>query len=408
MTLPHASPTHEPLSRADALRDRLRSGDLGALPVMVGLLIIVVVFTIMDSAFLSSGNLVFLTLQMAPIGVVSIGIVLVLLLGQIDLSVGSVAGATSALLAVLLVNHGWPLPLAMAATLLMGAGIGAFYGVLFTSVGIPSFIITLAGLLGFLGLQLEILGTEGTINLPAESGLVRFAREEFLPSWFAYLLALAIGAAYAALKIRQTHRRAVAGLAGMPTTEAVARAGLLSSALLVIAWYLGRDPARSTGGVSWMVMLFVALVVVMDSVLRKTRWGRSVFALGGNVEAARRAGLPVTRIYVQVFTLTSLFASVGGLLAAGRLTSVGQQSGGADFNLQAIAAAVIGGTSLFGGRGSAYSALLGILVIFSIQSGLNLQSIQAGPRYMIYGGVTLLAVAVDSLSRRTRASRGSS
>jgi D-xylose transport system permease protein len=159
-------------------------------------------------------------------------------------------------------------------------------------------------------------------------------------------------------------------------------------------------------GVPYMFLLFVALVVVMDLAIRRTGWGRSVMAVGGNVEAARRAGINVRGIYLSVFALCSTFAALGGILAAGRLAAVNQSSGGGDTNLNAIAAAVIGGTSLFGGRGSAYSALLGIIVIQSISSGLSLLNLDSSIRFMVTGAVLLLAVTIDSLSRRSRAAHG--
>lgn len=386
----------------ELLRDRLRDGDLGPLPIVVGLLIIAAVFTAVDPAFISPSNLVFLAFQMVPVGVLALGVVLVLLLGEIDLSVGSVAGATSALFAVLLVEQGWSFPLALLATLATGALIGACYGVVLTKIGVPSFVLTLAGLLGFLGLQLTLL--EASIPLPNGSVLTELGRGAFLPDLLSYAIGLATATAYAAAGLRHRSRRAAAGLEAASAPRVLLQAGLLAVGLVLAAWYLNRD--QGTRGVSLVLVLFVALVVLTDLVLRKTRWGRSVFALGGNVDAARRAGLPVDRIYIQVFTVASMLAAVGGLLAAGGLGSVNTATGAEDTNLQAIAAAVIGGTSLFGGRGSAYAALLGILVIFSIQSGLSLQSSDAGPQYMVYGGVTLLAVTVDSLTRKARARRG--
>ena len=168
----------------------------------------------------------------------------------------------------------------------------------------------------------------------------------------------------------------------------------------------GQHVLRHAHGVGYLPLLFVALVVVMDLLLRKTQWGRHVFAVGGNEEAARRSGIHVNRIYLSVFALTGLFSAVDGLLAAGQLTSVSQASGGTDTNLTAIAAAVIGGTSLFGGRGTAYAALLGIIVLQSIQTGLNVVGVDSSVRYMVTGAVLLLAVSIDSVSRRARSSSG--
>lgn len=380
---------------------RLRSGDLGSMPVVVGLIIIWGVFYALNPAFLSSRNLVNLTLQMVPTGTIAIGIVLVLLLGEIDLSVGSVSGLAGAVLAVGFVHHGWTSGLAIGVALLVGVVIGVLYGLLFNRYGVPSFVITLAGLLAFLGLQIKVLGKDGTINLSFNSHIVQFASQKFVPDVVAYLLVLlAVGASLAA-KMVQGRKRVAAGLSATPTSVVLARAGILAVILLAAVYILGRDR-----GVSYMVLVFIALVVVMDLVIRRTRWGRSVMAVGGNVEAARRAGINVKRIYLTVFALCSVFAALGGVFAAARLASVSQSSGGADTNLNAIAAAVIGGTSLFGGRGSAYSALLGILVIQSISNGLGLLSLDTSYKFMVTGGVLLLAVIIDSLSRRSRAAHG--
>ncbi len=386
---------------AAATWDRVRSGDLGSLPVVVGLVLIWGVFYALNPLFLSSRNLVNLTVQMVPIGVIAIGVVLVLLLGQIDLSVGSMSGLSGAVVAVLFVNQGLNVWVAIAAALVVGVATGLVYGMLFNRFGVPSFVITLAGLLVLLGLQIRTLGTDGTINLPFESGLVQFASQQFLPAVLAYVLAIAVPAVYLLARLNTDRRRSAAGLSAPPLSTVALRAALLAVLLLVASYVLNRDR-----GVSYMVVLFVVLVVVMDLVIRRTTWGRSVLAIGGNVEAARRAGINVKRVYLTVFTLCSTFAALGGVLAAGRLASANQSSGGADTNLNAIAAAVIGGTSLFGGRGSAYSALLGILVIFSISNGLALLSVSSDVRFVVTGAVLLLAVVIDSLSRRSRVAHG--
>jgi D-xylose transport system permease protein len=381
--------------------DRIKSGDLGSLPVVVGLVIIWGVFYALNPAFLSSRNLVNLVLQMVPVGTIALGIVLVLLLGEIDLSVGSMSGLSGAVLAVMFVNNGLPVWLAVATALGVGVLTGLVYGALYNRFGVPSFVISLAGLLMLLGLQLTVLGTDGTINIPFESGLVRFASQLFLPVWLAYALAVAIPAGYLVSRFRTSQRRSAAGLSAPPLSALAIRSGLLAALLIVAVAVLNRDR-----GVSYMVLLFFVLVVLVDLAIRRTTWGRSVLAIGGNVEAARRAGINVKRVYLSVFALCSTFAALGGILAAARLASANQSSGGADTNLNAIAAAVIGGTSLFGGRGSAYSALLGILVIWSISNGLALLSVSANVRYIVTGAVLLLAVVIDSLSRRSRAAHG--
>lgn len=380
---------------------RVRNGDLGSLPVVVGLVIIWAVFQVLNQDFLSSNNLVNLALQCAATGTIAVGVVLVLLLAQIDLSIGSVSGLAAAILGVGLTRYGWPVPVTIGIALAAGIAIGLLYAFLFVRFGVPSFVITLAGLLAFLGLQLWILGPNGSINIPFESWVVQFAQQMFLPPIAAYALAALAGLGLGLSGYLTARRRRQHGLSATSLTETLIKSILLFIVLAGAVWYLNTDR-----GVAASFLLFVVIVVVMNYALTRTKWGRSVFAVGGNVEAARRAGIRVNRIYVSVFALSSLFAVLGGLLAAARLTSASLSSGTGDVNLNAIAAAVIGGTSLFGGRGSAYSALLGILVIQSISNGLVLLSLDSPVRYMITGAVLLLAVIIDSLSRRSRASHG--
>ena len=380
---------------------RVRAGNLGSLPVVIGLVVIWIVFQILNPVFLSANNLVNLSLQCAATGTISIGIVLVLLLGEIDLSVGSVSGVSAAIMGIGFTQVHWPLWVTVVVALGAGALIGLVYGLLYTRFGVPSFVITLAGLLGFLGVQLWVLGANSSINIPFNSWIVVFAQQAFLPPWAAYALAVLAAAGMLFSDWRKYKRRQAANLSTGSLSVAVTKAALLLVGLCLVAWYLSTD--RGTG---LMFVFFVLLVLIMNYLLTRTQWGRWVYAVGGSVEAARRAGIKVNRVYISVFALCSLFAAIGGLLAAGRIASVSASTGGTDVNLNAIAAAVIGGTSLFGGRGSAWSALLGILVIMSITNGLILLNLDSSYRYMITGAVLLLAVIIDSLSRRSRASHG--
>ncbi len=380
---------------------RLRSGDLGALPVIVGLVVIWTVFEILNPVFLSPDNLVNLTLECCSVGVISLGIVCVLLTGQIDLSVGSVSGLSGAVVAVLFVNEGLPLVVAIAVAVVAACVIGWVYGQLFNRLSMPSFVSTLAGLLAFLGLQLYILGAAGSINIPFTSGLVSFAQLWFLPPVASYVLAALAAAVTFAYGYRLAARRRAAGLSAQSLRVLAVRSVAVLVGLELVAWYLNRSR-----GVGWMFVFFAALVVVLNYLLTRTQWGRSVFAVGGSAEAARRVGINVRLIYTSVFVACSGLAAVGGILAAARLASANQSSGTGDVNLNAIAAAVIGGTSLFGGRGNAWSALLGIIVIQSISSGLTLLNLDSSFRFMITGLVLALAVAVDALARRSRASHG--
>ncbi|MDF0662127.1 MULTISPECIES: ABC transporter permease [Rhizobium] len=384
-----------------AFWDRIRSGDLGSLPVIVGLAIIWTVFQALNPVFLSSANLVNMLFDCSTVGVISLGIVCILMVGEIDLSVGSVSGFASALVGVFWVNQGWPVVLAVLIAMIVGALIGSLYAFLFNRFGMPSFVSTLSGLLAVLGLQLYILGATGSINLPYGSWLVNFGQIMVMPDPVAYLLVALAGIAFFFAGYRTSARRRAAGLSAKSTGGLLLRAVVITVALEAVAFYLNQSR-----GIPWMFGLFVGLVAAMNYALTRTKWGRSMQAVGGNREAARRSGINVSRIYASAFVTCALLAATGGVLSAARLATASQQAGTGDVNLNAIAAAVIGGTSLFGGRGSAYSALLGIIVIQSIASGLTLLDLSSSLRYMITGAVLAVAVIVDSLARRSRISHG--
>lgn len=381
--------------------DRVRSGDLGMLPVVAGLLIISVVFSVLNPVFLAPNNLVNLLFDCAAVGMISLGVIFVLLLGEIDLSLGSMSGLASAILGVMWVNSGLPLVAAIAAALACGAAVGAIYGFLRNRFEMPSFVATLSGLLALLGLQLYILGPTGSINLPYASPLVRFGQVLVMPAWLSFVLAVLPGALIVLAGMRRIAARRAANLSGGNFSVVLAKAALLTAALVLAAVYLNRGR-----GVPWMFATFVGFVVAVNYLLTRTKWGRSLFAVGGNAEAARRSGINVRAIRTSAFVLCSTLAATGGMFSAARLASASQQAGTGDVNLNAIAAAVIGGTSLFGGRGSAWSALLGILVIQAISNGLTLLNLSSSLRYMITGAVLAIAVIVDSLARRSRASHG--
>lgn len=384
-----------------AFMDRVKSGDLGSLPVVVGLAIIWTVFTALNPIFMSPNNLVNLLFDCSTTGVIALGIVCVLMLGEIDLSVGSMSGVGSALIGVLWVNQGVPLPVAIGTAVALGALIGAVYATLRNRLGMPSFVSTLSGLLALLGLQLYMLGATGSINLPYGSKMVEFGQLMILPAWLSYTLALIPGIVMLVVGRSTNARRRAANLSAGSSSGLVLKASLTTVALLAIVFYLSLGR-----GVPWMFALFVALVLAMNYALTRTQWGRSMKAVGGNAEAARRAGINVRGIYLSAFMLCSGLAALGGVLSAARLASSSQQAGTGDVNLNAIAAAVIGGTSLFGGRGTAFSALLGIIVIQSIANGLTLLNLSSSLRYMITGAVLAIAVIVDSLARQSRASHG--
>ncbi|MDX6637373.1 MAG: D-xylose transport system permease protein [Solirubrobacterales bacterium] len=382
------------------LQSRVRNGELGSIPVVLGLVVIWLVFQTQNSSFLSAENLSNLAQQMAATGTIALGIVLVLLIGEIDLSVGSVSGVTSAILAVMNVNNGMAAIPAILLALAAGLAIGAIHGFFFSRLGVPSFVVTLAGLIGWSGLQLTVLGQDGTINLAYNGGIAKLANTYYVAE-IGYGIVIAITLAYAAVVIRGRRRRIAAGLEAVSLQTLLLRAALLGAALVVVVAVM-----NSYRGLPLALVIFGGLVIFFDLMLRHTVLGRRIFAVGGNAEAARRSGINVARVRFGVMMVASMMAAAGGVLAASRLYAVNQSSGASDVLLNAIAAAVIGGTSLFGGRGSAYSALLGILVIQSIANGMLLLSLGTDVRFMVTGGVLLAAVTIDALARRGQAARG--
>ncbi len=382
-----------------AFRRRVASGDLGSLPVVVGLVVIWLVFWSQPPRFLSAVNLSNLALQMTATGLISVGIVLVLLLGEVDLSVGSVSGVTAAILATQIAKHGQTQVLALLIALAAGAIVGSLQGLVFARLGVPSFVVTLAGLIGWQGLQLAVLNPDGTVTLPA--GPVENLTSTYYGAPIGFPLVAVVVAGYAALQALEVHRRRAAGLRPRPLVEVIGRLALVAVALLAVVVVLDRYH-----GLPLALVIFVGVVVLFDVVIRRTTYGRYILAVGGNIEAARRAGIAVAGIRVSVFALAGLMAAAGGIMGASRLQAVNQSSGGSDILLNAIAAAVIGGTSLFGGRGSAFSALLGILVIASISNGMDLIGLDSSTKFMVTGAVLLAAVTIDALGRRGRSATG--
>ncbi len=378
---------------------RLVQGDLASLRVVIGLALIWAIFQFENDRFLSAQNLTNLMLQITATGLISIGVVYVLLLGEIDLSVGAVSGLAAAVMAVLNVKHGWNPYLAIAAAVAVGMAIGLLQGSLFSRFVIPSFVVTLAGLLAWQGALLQVLGSTGSINLtdPVITGLANTFYSETVGWVFA---AVVIGL-YGAVLLLGHRRRVAAGLDRENLAALALRFGAVAVVTIVATAVLNSDR-----GVPLAVMILLAFVVGMEYVVKRTGFGRHVFAVGGNAEAARRAGIRVNSIRVAVFGISGTMAAIGGILAASRLLAVNQNSGGNELLLLAIAGPVIAGTSLFGGRGSVWTALLGALVIGSISNGMDLLALSSAVKFMVTGGVLLLAVIVDAVARQQRQGSG--
>jgi D-xylose transport system permease protein len=379
----------------------VRGGELGSLPIIVGLIIIAIVFQTQNDRFLTAGNFVNLIVQTAPYAVIAMGVTFALLLGEIDLSIGFVSGVGGVLTAILLTPDGNELPTVVVLAIALGAGlaIGTLHGLIITKVGVPSFVVTLAGLLAWNGVVLLLIGSKGTVIL--QNDFVIGLANDFLPPASAWILAAGCVALYAAVLVVRQRSRQVAGLETEPVLIVALRIVALAVALAFIVAVANEDR-----GVPYVGLVVAALFVGWTFVLNRTRFGRHIYAVGGNAEAARRAGINVDNVRIACFAIVSVMAVLGGIILASRLRSVDTNTGGGQALLYPIAAAVIGGTSLFGGRGTMKAALLGALVMLGIDNGLGLLGLSSGTKFVLTGGVLLLAVTVDSISRRGREASG--
>jgi D-xylose transport system permease protein len=370
-----------------------------ALTVIVGLVVVWGLFQLLNDNFLSPRNLSNLLLQIAVLGTLAIGMVLVLVIGEIDLSVGAIAGVSAATLAIAVTQWGVPAALAILIALAVGAVIGVVHGLVITSFGIPSFIVTLAGLLVWQGVQLAIVGKDGQI--PIRDEFIRAIASSYAAPAVGWALAAVFVAGFAALRMMRRVRRRRVGLAVAAPARDIVSIVIVAALAAVVTWLL-----NSYFGIPWVFVLVLALLLAMTVLLSATPFGRHMYAIGGNREAARRAGIPVRRVVITVFILISAIAALAGIIEASRQFSASNALGGGTLQLNAIAAAVIGGTSLFGGRGRVYHALLGALVVGSVQNGLDLLGQPAAIKNIATGLILVLAVIIDAIGRRRRLARG--
>ena len=389
--------------------NKIRGGDLGALPAIAGIIALSILFTALrPDTFPTALNVTNLLVQAAPISLLAMGLVFVLLLGEIDLSAGVASGVCAAVMADLMARHGVSWYWAVLAALVTGAAIGLLTGALISLVRIPSFVVTLAFLLGWQGVTLKIIGQGGTVPVRDER-VVGIANDSMSVSW-GWILAVVVIVLFAALQLNRWRSQRAKGLVSQPLVVVVGRIVLIAAVTIAVTAVLNvnraLNPNFNLAGVPYAIPLVILLLLVLTFVLGKTSFGRHVYAVGGNAEAARRAGISVTRIRVLVFVLSSAMAAVSGIVAASRLSSVDPSSGGSNTLLYAVGAAVIGGTSLFGGRGRVRDAILGGLVIAIIANGLGLLGVAAYLNFIITGLVLLLAAAVDALARRRAAASG--
>jgi D-xylose transport system permease protein len=385
---------------------KVRSGDSGVLPVIGGLLLVAILFRSLNGHFLEAGNLVNLLVQAAVFSVLAMGEVYALILGEIDLSIGFVAGIGGVLMAELVKpTVGWPWWAAIAAALLACAAIGLLQGSIITRLGLPSFVVTLAGLLFWQGVMLKILGAGGTV--PINSTIINDIASGNLTPLAGWVVMLVVVGGFGLWSWRRDAKRRAAGLVAPPPAVTLAKIGgvLLFGVAILLICNADRGVIVPIQGVPWVVLLVFGILAAWTFLLSRTRLGRYMYAIGGNAEAARRAGVSLARVRTIAFALTSFTAGIAGVIYASRLRSISTSLDGGTLVLYAVAAAVIGGTSLFGGRGKALSGVLGGIVIAAIDNGMGLLGFSAASKYMVTALVLLAAVTIDALANRGRVGR---
>ena len=382
---------------------RIKAGDMGALPATLGLLALCIVFGFMSDVFLTPGNFANLLTQAASVTVIAMGLVFVLLLGEIDLSAGYASGVSGAVLVILITRHGQPWWLALIVSVIFGALLGFLIGTLVARVGIPSFVVTLATFLAFQGLLLLLAGEGGTIRI--EDPTILAVQNNNLSPFNSWVLFVILGIAYIIVGLSKINSRRKAGLISeLKKLWALKTTALLTIGALAV-WALNLERSNnpklvSLKGTPIVVPVILALLICGTFVLSRTAYGRHIYAVGGNAEAARRAGIDVKKIRISAFVICSAFAAVAGMLFASRQNSISPTTGGSSTLLYAVGAAVIGGTSLFGGKGRLRDAILGGLVVAVIDNGMGLLGYAAGIKFIVTGFVLLVSAGVDAVSRK--------
>ena len=388
---------------------RVRGGDIGGLPAILGLIVLCLIFGIARDTFFSALNFANLFSQGAQVIFIAMGLIFVLLLGEIDLSAGFASGVCGAVMAVLLTNRGLSPVIAIPAALVTGLVIGFLLGLLVAKLGIPSFVVTLAAFLGFQGILLVLL--KGGINVSIRDPFVLDLANANMSVLWSWALAIVAVVGYALVQFNRIRSRAARGLVTDPMGIVLLRIAGIAVLVLLATAILNRErsinPAIiSVKGVPIVAPLIGVFLIVWTFVLGRTTYGRHLYAVGGNTEAARRAGIPVDRVRISVFVICSFMAAIGGILQVSRANSVDPNTGGSNVLLYAVGAAVIGGTSLFGGKGKVVNAVVGGAVIAVIDNGMGLMGFSAGTKYIVTGLILLIAASVDALSRRRAAATG--
>jgi len=381
---------------------RVKAGDIGSLPAVLGLVSLIAVFGAMSEFFLTNRNFANLLTQAAPVIVIAMGLVFVLLLGEIDLSAGYASGVCGAVLVLLVTNEGWSWYTALGASIAVGALLGVLIGTLVSRLGIPSFVVTLAAFLAFQGVLLLLAGEGGTIPI-ADKTILAVENSNLTPlqGWILWAVS---SAAYVLGGLNRINSRRKAGLVVELTQlwamKTVALLIITGGAVFQLNQERGLSATNSTKGVPIVAPLILAILIAGTFLLSRTAFGRHIYAVGGNAEAARRAGINVKRVRTIAFVLCSALAAVAGMLFASRMNSISPSTGESSTLLYAVGAAVIGGVSLFGGKGRMRDAILGGLVVAVIDNGMGLLGYGAGIQYLVTGAVLLVSAGVDAISRR--------
>ncbi len=381
---------------------RVKAGDIGSLPAVLGLISLVAVFGAMSEFFLTNRNFANLLTQAAPVMVIAMGLVFVLLLGEIDLSAGYASGVCGAVLVLLVTNHGWSWYTALGVSIAIGALLGTLIGTLVSRLGIPSFVVTLAAFLAFQGVLLLLAGEGGTIPI-ADKTILAVENSNLTPTQ-GWILWAVTSVLYVVSGLNRINSRRKAGLVveltqlwAMKTATLLLITGL---AVYELNQERGLSAANSTKGVPIVAPMILVILVAGTFLLSRTAFGRHIYAVGGNAEAARRAGINVKRVRTVAFVLCSSLAAIAGMLFASRMNSISPSTGGSSTLLYAVGAAVIGGVSLFGGKGRMRDAILGGLVVAVIDNGMGLLGYGAGIQFLVTGAVLLVSAGVDAISRR--------
>lgn len=378
---------------------RIKDGDLGVLPVVVGLLIIGTFFAMKSDAFLTPRNMSNLILQMAGIATIAFGSVIVLLLGEVDLSAGPLSGFAAAVMGVLSATHHLPAIPSIVAALATACLCAMITGGIITRLGLPSFVVTLGASLVYTGLVLIVLGDAGNVYISDET--IVGITNTYVPAVLSWIIMAAAVVVFALLRLRLRRRRAALGLSNPSLYTDAARV-----AAVVVVTGIFVAVLNQARGVPLVAFIVGAILVALQYLTVHRRWGRHLFAVGGDAEASRRLGINVRGIKLVGFALASTLAAAGGIILASRGASVTTASGGGDLTLNAIAAAVVGGVSLFGGVGRVWQALLGALVIATTLNGMDLLSVSSGTKYIVIGTILVISVSIDAITRNRRKRAG--